>query len=114
MLLSKTLRSSTLKLAFIYVTLFSTAIFALLGYVYWSTARYLYEVSDRAISAESVLLAKAYEAGGRDGLVAFINRRLTDVHFNDWVYLLVDHSFDYVAGNLTAWPAPLRRALGAT
>ena len=107
MLLSKTLRSSTLKLAFIYVTLFSTAIFALLGYVYWSTARYLYEVSDRAISAESVLLAKAYEAGGRDGLVAFINRRLTDVHFNDWVYLLVDHSLDYIAGNLKRWPTGL-------
>ena len=108
MLLSKTLRSSTLKLAFIYVILFSAAIFGLLGYVYWSTVKYLYEISDRAISVESVLLAKAYEAGGRDGLVEFINRRLTDVHFNDWVYLLVDHSFDYVAGNLKSWPAALR------
>jgi signal transduction histidine kinase len=107
-LLSKTLRSSTLKLAFIYVILFSAAIFGLLGYVYWSTARYLSEISDRDISAESALLTKAYEASGRDGLVEFINRRLTDVHFNDWVYLLVDNSFDYVAGNLKRWPAPLR------
>jgi signal transduction histidine kinase len=107
-LLSKTLRSSTLKLAFIYVILFSAAIFGLLGYVYWSTARYLYEISDRAMSAESALLTRAYEDGGQDGLVAFINRRLTDIHFNDWVYLLVDHSFGYVAGNLTAWPASLR------
>jgi signal transduction histidine kinase len=106
-LLSKTLRSSTLKLAFIYVILFSAAIFGLLGYVYWSTARYLYEISDRAISAESALLTKAYEAGGRDGLVEFINRRLTDVNFSDWVYLLVDHSFDYVAGNLKKWPTAL-------
>ena len=108
MLLTKTLRSSTLRLAFIYVILFSAAIFGLLGYVYWSTARYLSEISDRAISAESALLTKAYEAGGRDGLVKFINRRLTDVHFNDWVYLLVDNSFDYVAGNLKRWPALLR------
>ena len=109
MLLSKTLRSSsTFKLAFIYVILFSAAIFGLLGYVYWSTARYLYEISDRTISAENALLTRAYEDGGRDGLVALINRRLTDVHFNDWVYLLVDHSFDYIAGNLTAWPASLR------
>jgi len=107
-LLTKTLRSSTLRLAFIYVILFSAAIFGLLGYVYWSTARYLSEISDRAISAESALLTKAYEAGGRDGLVKFINRRLTDVHFNDWVYLLVDNSFDYVAGNLKRWPALLR------
>jgi signal transduction histidine kinase len=107
-LLSKTLRSSTLKLAFIYVILFSAAIFGLLGYVYGSTVKYLYEISDRAISVESILLTKAYEAGGHDGLVEFINRRLTDGHFNDWVYLLVDHSFDYVAGNLKSWPAPLR------
>ena len=108
MLLSKTLRSSTLKLAFIYVILFSAAIFGLLGYVYWSTVRYLYEISDRAVSAESALLTKAYETGGRDGLVALINRRLTDAYFNDWAYLLVDHSFDYVAGNLQHWPASLR------
>ena len=108
MLLSKTLRSSTLKLAFIYVILFSAAIFGLLGYVYWSTARYLSETSDHAISAESALLTKAYEAGGRDGLVKFINLRLTDAHFDDWVYLLVDNSFDYVAGNLKSWPAQLR------
>jgi signal transduction histidine kinase len=106
-LLSKTLRSSTLKLAFIYVILFSAAIFGLLGYVYWSTARYLYEISDRAIYAEGVLLTKAYEVGGRDGLVEFINRRLTDANFSDWVYLLVNQSFDYVAGNLKKWPTVL-------
>jgi signal transduction histidine kinase len=107
-LLSKTVRSSsTLKLAFIYVIAFCAAIFGLLGYVYWSTVAYLYEMSDRAISAESALLIKAYKAGGRDGLVELVNRRLTDGYFNDWLYLLVDHSFDYVAGNVKSWPAAL-------
>jgi signal transduction histidine kinase len=108
-LLNKTVRSSsTLKLAFIYVIAFCAAIFGLLGYVYWSTVTYLYEISDRAISVERGVLAKAYETGGRDGLVSIINRRLTDPYFNDWVYLLADHSFDYVAGNLKSWPASLR------
>jgi hypothetical protein len=37
-----------------------------------------------------------------------INRRLTDGYFNDWVYLLADRSFDYVAGNAKSWPATLR------
>jgi signal transduction histidine kinase len=107
-LLNKTVRSSsTLKLAFIYVIAFCAAIFSLLGYVYWSTVTYLYEISDRAIWAERAILAKAYEAGGRDGLLTLINRRLTDPYFNDWVYLLVDHSFDYVAGNVKHWPATL-------
>jgi signal transduction histidine kinase len=107
-LLSKTVRSSsTLKLAFIYVIAFCAAIFGLLGYVYWSTVTYLYEISDRAISVERAVLAKAYETGGRDSLVTLINRRLADPYFNDWVYLLVDHSSDYVAGNLKSWPAAL-------
>ena len=95
MLLSKTVRSSsTLKLAFIYVIAFCAAIFGLLGYVYWSTVTYLYEISDRAISRESALLTKAYDAEGQDGLVTFIDRRLTDPFFNDWFYLLVDPSFN--------------------
>ena len=81
--------------------------FGLLGYVYWSTVTYLYEISDRAISVERLVLAQAYEAGGRDGLVALINRRLTDQYFNDWVYLLTDQSLDYIAGNLKRWPATL-------
>jgi signal transduction histidine kinase len=107
-LLSKTVRSSsTLKLAFIYVIAFCAAMFGLLGYVYWSTVTYLYEISDRAISVERLVLAQTYEAGGRDGLVALINRRLTDQYFNDWVYLLTDQSLDYIAGNLKRWPASL-------
>jgi signal transduction histidine kinase len=108
-LLNKTLRSSsTLKLAFIYVILFCAAIFGLLGYVYWSTVGHLYEITDRAISTESALLTKAYEAGGRDGAAALIDRRLTDAYFHDWVYLLADQSFGYVAGNVKSWPASLR------
>jgi methyl-accepting chemotaxis protein len=50
-LLSKTLRSSTLRLALIYVFVFSALIFGLLGYVYWSTLAYLHEKSDLAVIA---------------------------------------------------------------
>jgi len=51
-LLGKTLRSSTLKLAFIYVIVFSSAILAVLGYVYWATVTFVSENLDRSISAE--------------------------------------------------------------
>jgi signal transduction histidine kinase len=113
-LLNKTLRSSTLRLAFIYVVVFSAAIFGLLGYVYWSTVGYLYEESDRSISAELGLLTKAYDFGGDDRLVQLINQRLTDGYFNGWVYLLADRSFNRVAGNLESWPAALRSSQGAS
>ena len=112
MLLFKTLRSSTLKLAFIYVTGFSSAIFAVLGYVYWSTIVYVTERSDRTIAAEHAALGKAYDAAGRNGLTAVIDRRLEDRFFDDWVYLLADPALGRVAGNLPQWPASLRRGGG--
>ena len=73
MLLSETLRSSTLKLAFIYVIVFSSAIFAVLGYVYWSTVKYVSEKSDRNIMTERALMVKTYDNAGRSGLIALIN-----------------------------------------
>lgn len=107
MLLHKTLKSSTLKLAFIYVVVFCSAIFALLGYVYATTASYLYQRFDAAIAAEQVIAMKAYESGGRDGLISLIRQRMRDEYFNDWVYLVVDTTAVPVAGNLTSWPASL-------
>ena len=112
MLLNKTLRSSTLRLAFIYVVVFSSAIFSLLGYVYWSTVGYLNKKSDRAISVELSLITKAYDASDRNRMVQLINQRLTDGYFNDWVYLLADRSLHYVVGNLKSWPATLPGAEG--
>ena len=107
-LLSKTLRSSTLKLAFIYVIAFSSAIFAVLGYVYWSTVAYVSEKLDKNIMEERAFSIKTYEIAGRDGLIALINRRVADQFFHEWAYLLTDPSLIYISGNLESWPATLR------
>src|SRR5579871_4854565 len=69
-LLTKTLRSSTLKYALICVGVFGAVVCGLLGYVYWSTASYVRSRSDRAIAAEHVILRQAYDRAGRDGLIA--------------------------------------------
>jgi signal transduction histidine kinase len=106
-LLSKTLRSSTLKLAFIYVLVFSSGVFALLGYVYWSTASYLYERSDQLLNIERESMDDAYRKTGRDGIIALIGRRSGDNFFSDWVYLLTTPTYQYVAGNLGTWPRAL-------
>ena len=60
MLLIRTLKASTLKLALVCVVLFSAAVFALLGYVYWATMDYARGRADRAISAKRALLVHAY------------------------------------------------------
>jgi signal transduction histidine kinase len=106
-LLGKTLRSSTLKLAFIFVIVFSSAIFAVLGYVYWATLTFVSNNLDRSISIESALLIKAFDTAKRAGLTTLINRRVTDPFFDAWAYLLTDPSFNPVAGNLKSWPATL-------
>ena len=104
MLLDKTLHSSTLRLALIYVGLFATAIIGLFGYLYWSTLSYVHAQLDRSIAAERSVLDAAFAAGGRRGVVEAIDRRLRDRHFAGWSYLLADGSLTVVAGNLRAWP----------
>lgn len=107
-LLSKTLHSSTLKLALTYVALFCTAIFAVLGYVYWITTGHLAQKFEASLGAERSSLMETYNQAGRNGLAALIDERIKDRQFDDWVYLLVDASLAKVAGNLPAWPAELQ------
>jgi len=45
-LLTKTLRSSTFRLALICIAIFGAIVFALIGYVYWSTASYVNSQSE--------------------------------------------------------------------
>jgi signal transduction histidine kinase len=104
-LLAKTLRSTTFKLALISIGAFGAIVVALFSYVYWATASYMHSRSDRAIMAERALLQRAYEGGGRDALIAMIAQRVAAERVEgDRYYLLADPSFAPIAGNLDAWP----------
>ena len=112
MLLAKTLRSSTLRLALICIGIFGAAVCALFSYVYWSTASYVRGRSDHAIAAEHVIVRQAYDRTGRDGLIAAIGQRVADERFEGGLYLLADPSFAPLAGNLKAWPSVLKGPVG--
>ena len=88
MLLAETLRSSTLRLALICIAIFGTAVLALFGYVYWSTASYVLGRADRAIAAEQAALRRVYDSVGRAGLATAIERRIAERRSDDRVYLL--------------------------
>jgi hypothetical protein len=107
-LLNKTLHSSTLKLALIYIVVFSVGIFAVIGYTHWATASYLYGRADAEITAERAILKKTHDSAGLQGLIDLINNRISDPHFDGWAYLLTDRSLTAVAGNLKTWPEQLR------
>ena len=102
MLLAKTLRSSTFKLALIAIATFGVVVSALFSYVYLSTSSYVRGRSDRAVMTEVSNLQAAYERSGRDGLIALIEQRIADKSFAYNIYILVDASFAPLAGNLKA------------
>jgi signal transduction histidine kinase len=111
-LLSKTLRSSTFRLALVAIAIFGTIVFALFGYVYWSTASYVRSRADHAIEVERTMLRQAFAEGGRGALTVAIERRIADKRFEGAWYLLTDPQFSPRAGNLAAWPAALRDTTG--
>jgi len=113
-LLTKTLRSSTFKLALIAIGTFGVIMSAIFSYVYLSTSSYVRSRSDRAIMADYMSLHGVYERSGRDGLIARIQQRLADKGFAESVYLLVDPSLTPLAGNLKAWPSTVAATGGLT
>jgi signal transduction histidine kinase len=113
-LLTKTLTSSTFKLALIAIGTFGVIVSVIFGYVYLSTSAYVRSRSDHAIMTESSSLLAAYERNRRDGLIALIQQRIADKSFADNVYLLVDPSLAVLGGNLGAWPSTVTVARGWT
>jgi signal transduction histidine kinase len=113
-LLTKTLTSSTFKLALIAIGIFGVIVSAIFSYVYLSTSSYVRSRSDRAIMSEYLSLHGAYERSGRDGLIALIQQRIADKGFADNVYILVDPSLAVLGGNLKAWPSAVTTARGWT
>jgi len=111
-LLAKSLRSSTFKVALLYIIAFGAVVLALFSYVYLATDAYVLSRSDRAIDADRADLAGAYQENGQAGLRAAINRLQAEKARADAVYLLADPSLHRVAGNLPAWPNSLRGAAG--
>ena len=112
MLLAKTLQSSTLRLALLYIAVFGAAIIGLFAYMYWSTVSYLRANMDQEIVREHTLLRNAYEHGGRSELIAALGWRVMRPGDAVWGYLLADDALVSVAGNIPRWPAGLQSDSG--
>ena len=76
MLLNKTLRSSTLKLAAIYIAVVGAAIVGLFGYVYWASLSFVHAIAARGVAAEQALQhfdrALTFALGGAVGLLLLL------------------------------------------
>jgi signal transduction histidine kinase len=98
------LRSSTFRLAVLYMALFGASVAVLLTFIYWSTAGYIALQTDDTIEAEVTGLAERYGVSGLDGLVRSIDERISRKPNGDAVYLLTDGQLTPLIGNLDRWP----------
>ncbi len=96
------LKTTTFRLAMVYLALFGISVFLLLGFVYWSTAGIANSQTDDTIQAEITGLAEQYRANGLTGLVKVVRERAE--HQRQSLYLIVDSNNTALAGNLNAWP----------
>jgi signal transduction histidine kinase len=98
----KLIKTSTFRLAALYLILFAVSVAALLAYVYWNTAVLLERQTDETIRAEIQGLADQYRLRGLDGIIDTVRRRSREDTGS--IYLLADPAKKKVAGNLTALP----------
>jgi signal transduction histidine kinase len=103
----KIFRTSTFRLAALYLFVFLLSAGAILGYVFWSTIGLMERQSEETIRAEVQALGDQYRLRGLSGVVDIINRRIADE--TGTIYLLVNAENERLTGNLAALP---ERGLG--
>jgi signal transduction histidine kinase len=101
---AKLLRSSTFRLALLYMALFGVSVLLLLGYIYWATAGYMARQTDQTIEAEIQGLAEQYRQRGLAGLSLVLAERVSRDPAGSSVYLLTDQDLTPLVGNLDRWP----------
>ena len=99
---SRLVRTTTFRLALIYLVLFLASVGVVLAYVYWRTAILLDTQTDETIEAEVLGLAEQYRSGGLETLIRTIAARSREEGAS--LYLLVDRNDNRLVGNLAALP----------
>ena len=99
---AKILRTSTFRLAAIYLLVFALSVGAILAYVFWNTAGLLARQTDATIRAEVQALADQYRILGLPGIVDTIQRRSSER--GGGIYLLANGEGKRVTGNLESVP----------
>jgi HAMP domain-containing protein len=99
----KLLKTSTFRLAALYLLLFAVSVAALLAYVYWNTALLLERQTDETIRAEIQALADQYRLRGLTGIIDTVQRRSREETGS--IYLLTDAVGARIAGNIDRLPA---------
>lgn len=99
------LRSSSLRIALLYASLFIAAVVMVLALIYATTVGYMDAQTDAVLESDARGLLRQYEREGVQGLSRTIAERVAQHPDGEVVYLLADAELRPLAGNLDAWPA---------
>ncbi|WP_328702967.1 sensor histidine kinase [Arenibaculum pallidiluteum] len=103
MLDARLFRTTTFRVALVYLTLFLVSVATILVVVYGMTATLLQNQADETIAVELDGLREHYAERGLQGLGQVIQERAAAPRTRS-VYLLADGRGAILAGNLAAWP----------
>ena len=99
----KILRTQAFRIVAIYLAIFALSAFALVAFVYWSTARVLDRETDATIEAEVTGLVEQYQRLPFSTFTdVIIGRSVRGDQGN--LYLLANNDHRVIAGNLDSWP----------
>ncbi|HYE51232.1 MAG TPA: HAMP domain-containing sensor histidine kinase [Azospirillaceae bacterium] len=97
------LRTTTFRLALVYLALFLGSVMLVLWTVYWSTTGFITRQADESVKAEVGALLGRWQQGGVGALASAVSERARPGG-GDGLYLLVLPTFTPLTGNLNAWP----------
>ncbi len=102
--LARYLRSSTFRLAVVYLLLFEGSVCVVLGFVYWTTAMHLEMEADAAIDRELRSLAARYRGRGLASFSRVLEDRVARSPRGPFIYLFATAGRRSLAGNVSGWP----------
>jgi len=108
-LLVKTLRSSTFRLALLCIAIFGLILFAFLIYILDMSTNFGIAQSDAVLNGDLQILRETYEELGQEGLTGRNSRNANDPRAGQGLFLLADANYRPVAGSLAEWPPSLIR-----
>ncbi len=97
-------RTAVFRLSLAYAAVFAASTVVLFAFVYWSATDHLARQTDEIVASDLEALAEQYRQGGRAALIAALDQRLTGPDRRGRIYLLADHNYQPIAGNLATWP----------
>ncbi len=106
----KLFRTTTFRLALVFMALFGTAAACAIGYIYWQTNVLLNRQLEQTIEAEVQGLAEQYRAGGISNLAKTVANR--SLAAGNSIYLVTDSEGDRITGNLTSISRDLWNKVG--